>query len=94
MFCICTVSFTTLLNGSPAGEFQASRGLRQGDPLSPYLFILCADVLSATIAHHVDTGELQGIRISRAAPIITHVMYADNTILFGTLSITELHMIK
>lgn len=58
--------------------------------LSRYQFILCVEVLSATIEHHVDTGLLQGIQVTRRAPQIAHLMYADDTILFGTLTIPEL----
>lgn len=58
------------------------RGLRQGGPLSPYLFILCANVLSGLIHFEVNKGDIHGIKIARAAPQISCLLFADDNLLF------------
>ena len=58
--CVTTSSFSVLVNGEPSELFMASRGLRQGDPLSPYLFILLAEGLGRYIRSQVECGLLQG----------------------------------
>ena len=54
--CISTAKFSVLVNGVPAGFFSSSKGLRQGDPLSPYLFIMGMEVLSVLIRRAVEGG--------------------------------------
>lgn len=82
MSCIDTVTYSFLINGSPQGSVSPSRGLRQGDPLSPYIFILCTEVLSALCAKGQANGSLPGIRVARGCPSINHLLFADDTMFF------------
>ena len=66
--CISTPSFSIQINGSPIGFFKSSRGLHQGDPLSPFLFIIGADILSKLLQRAESIGSLQGIKISPHYP--------------------------
>jgi ribonuclease HI len=87
--CISTVSYKILINGQPSKNFTPERGLRQGDPLSPYLFILCADVLSGLVKNKVGIGSIHGIQIARQAPKISHLLFADDSLLFARANSTE-----
>ncbi|WZY87924.1 hypothetical protein YC2023_044659 [Brassica napus] len=82
MTCVKTVSYSFLINGSPQGSVTPSRGIRQGDPLSPYLFILCTEVLSALCNKAQEKGTLPGIRVSRGSPPVNHLLFADDTMFF------------
>jgi hypothetical protein len=68
MECVWTVSYSVLINGEPRGYFHPSKGLRQGNPISPYLFLLCAEGLSALLAQASQTKTIQGLSISRGGP--------------------------
>ena len=82
MQCITSVSYSVLINGAAYGNITPSRGLRQGDPLSSSLFLLCAEGLSAIIHKAAWNHSLNGISISRNCPNITHLFFADDSILF------------
>ncbi|GAA0140129.1 hypothetical protein LIER_35189 [Lithospermum erythrorhizon] len=82
---ITTVSYSVLINGKRCGYFSPSRGLRQGDPLSPYLFILCTEGLIALINLAVARGEWNGIRIGRNGPMVSHLLFADDSIVCSSL---------
>lgn len=75
MRCVSTVSFSILINGQPSNDFTPHRGLRQGDPLSPYLFIICAEVLSGLIAKGQADGHIHGIQITNTALAISHLFF-------------------
>jgi hypothetical protein len=80
--CIESVDYTVLLNGEKVGPVIPGRGLRQGDPLSPYLFILCAEGLSSLIGRAESSGDLTGTAICKGAPRVTHLLFADDCFLF------------
>ncbi|RVX13803.1 putative ribonuclease H protein [Vitis vinifera] len=83
--CISTAKFSVLVNGVSAGFFSSSKGLRQGDPLSPYLFVMGMEVLSVLITRAVEGGFIYGCRIWRGrgqAVNISHLLFADDTIVF------------
>ncbi|RVW39954.1 putative mitochondrial protein [Vitis vinifera] len=83
--CISSAKFSVMVNGVPAGFFPSSKGLRQGDPLSPYLFVMGMEVLDVLIRRAVEGGFLSGcnIRGGSESPLhISHLFFADNTIIF------------
>lgn len=65
LFCISTVKYSVMLNGKPEKSFSPSRRLRKGDPLSPYIFLMCAKGLSCMINNAEKNGEIQGLAITR-----------------------------
>ncbi|RVX02248.1 LINE-1 reverse transcriptase-like [Vitis vinifera] len=83
--CISSAKFSVMVNGVPAGFFPSSKGLRQGDPLSPYLFVMGMEVLDVLIRRAVEGGFLSGcnIRGGSESPLhISHLFFADDTIIF------------
>jgi len=64
MQCISTPSFSIKMNGEYLPSFHPTRGLRQGDPLSPYLFIIIANLLSFLIRNAMNMGSLKGIKLN------------------------------
>ncbi|KAA3460177.1 reverse transcriptase [Gossypium australe] len=83
MNCISSVSYSVVLNGQKGDIFQPSRGLRQGDPISPFLFLICGEGLSSLMRKAVQEGHLKGVKASRRGPQISHLLFADDCILFG-----------
>ncbi|RVX04635.1 LINE-1 reverse transcriptase-like [Vitis vinifera] len=84
-WCISTVKFSVLVNGSPSGFFQSTRGLRQGDPLSPYLFVIAMEVFSSMMRRAISGGYLAGWKVSGGrgeGMHISHLLFADDTLVF------------
>lgn len=94
MECVATARFSVLLNGSPYGFFAAERGLRQGDPLSPALFTIFSDILSRMLAKAELEGRLSGVKVTRTSPRITHLMYADDVVIYGKATVQEATTVK
>ena len=82
MGCITSVNFSLLINGSTSHFFTASRGIRQGCPLSPLLFILVIEGLSLLIDDARRHGLVKEIKISHQLSL-THLLFVDDVILFG-----------
>lgn len=89
MRCISSVSYFILINGRPLSPLFPSRGLRQGDPLSPYLFLLCAEAFSDMFRKAEMRGLIHGAFICRSAPPISHIFFADDSLIFGRASQEE-----
>jgi hypothetical protein len=81
--CIASPWISPLVNGRSTQYFQASRGLRQGCPLSPLLYAIQASVLSFQLEHHQQTRSLPGLRIVSTVKDINHAQFADDTLLLG-----------
>jgi hypothetical protein len=93
-FCISSTSFFILINGSPFGYFTPSRGLRQGDHLSLFLFVLGTEVLFRLFHHQESIGLLKGIKIAKTCPAITHLLLAGDLIIFAKATSSEAATIK
>lgn len=91
---VSTVSFSVLFNGDHLDNFKPTSGIRQGDPISPYLFLLAAEGLSCLIKARIQSSNLNGIMVSPSAPVVSHLLFADDSLLFfraNTESAQEIH---
>ena len=89
IMCVNTVSYLVLINGEPKGKIVPSRRLRQRDPISPYLFLICAEGLSAMLKKEESEGHIKGVAVCRGAPRVSHLLFADDSIIFCKALITE-----
>ncbi|KAK1439737.1 hypothetical protein QVD17_05557 [Tagetes erecta] len=76
-----------LVNGSPTREFYIKRGVRQGDPLSPFLFILAMEALHVVMTKAISLGTFHGITLPQNGPILSHLFFADDAIFMGKWSV-------
>lgn len=83
MFCVTKTEFSLLWNGEKLDPFIPAQGVRQGDPLSPYLFAICLERLSQIIENAVDKKNWTPFKFGRNGPKISHIFFADDLVLFG-----------
>jgi hypothetical protein len=79
-FCISSVRFSVLVNGSPKGFFDNSRGIRLGDPFSPLLFVFVMKALSRLLSAGINDGLLEGFKVGNVT--VSHLLFADDTLIF------------
>ena len=82
MGCVCLASISILLNVSPLKPFKMEKGLRQGDPLSPYLFILVIKALVCMLRKAEDLNLIEAVQIGKEKVRLKHLQFADNTLIF------------
>lgn len=81
MKCATTVGYQVKVNGDVTETIIPERGLRQGDPLSPYLFLICAEGFSAMLHEAERNGRLKGIKNCNNAPSVSYLLFADDSLL-------------
>ena len=81
-------------NGELSEEFRPTRGVRQEDPLSPYLFVLCMERLSQLIVKEVQDGRWKAIQLGKDGPPISHIFFADNLVLFAKASMDQVVLLE
>ena len=88
-----TVRMSVVWNNKPLKWFKLSRGIRQGDPISPYLFVLYMERLGHIISQAVEKGKWKPITLSRHVPPISHLFFADDLLLFAEASESQMETI-
>ena len=78
--CLTSASISVLVNGSPTKQFNLGRGVRQSDPLYPFLFILAAEGLNVIMQDAVDKGLYKGVGVGNDGVSISHLQYADENV--------------
>jgi hypothetical protein len=81
MECVTLVRYQVKVNGDLSESFLPQRGLRQGDHLSPYMFLLCAEAFSALLKQRERDGAIAGVRICQRAPSISHLLFVDDSLI-------------
>lgn len=98
-FCISNVKFSLIINGNNEGFFSSERGLRQGDPLSPFLFILAMEGVNHMIRSARANGWLKGLRVQvqrhrEDERRVTHLLYADDSLIFCEAEVSQIRHIR
>lgn len=86
--CISTFS-SFLVNGAPFGNFKPTRGIRQGDPLSPFLFVIYIELPSRMLAREEELNNFKGIKISRTSPFVFHSLFAGDLVIFCRATVED-----
>lgn len=90
---ITSVSYKYKVNGFLSSKLIPHRGLRQGDPISPYIFIMAADSLSHLINSASSLGRFHGIQLAAGGPQLTHLFFADDALLFGKATLENIYQL-
>jgi hypothetical protein len=89
MACVSPVNYRVWFNSEETETFTPTRGIRQGDPPSPYLFLICAEGLSSLLAYEEMTGGIQGVRVCRNAPSVSHLLFADDSLILMSADLSN-----
>ena len=89
MRCVTLVKYAVWINGQPHGLIQPTRGLRQGDPLSPYLFLICAKGLSALLHQATHRKAIKEVATSVRGPRVSHLFFANDSLVFGRATVND-----
>ena len=89
MRCVTSVKYVVRINGQPCSHIQSTRRLRQGDPLSPYLYLICVEGLSAMLHQASHRKAIKGVAASARGPRISHLFFVDDSLVFGRASVSE-----
>lgn len=79
---VSSVNYTLFINGTISQSFKTSRGLRPGDLLSPYLFLMCANILSLALLKAEHNHDIMGVKLGRNGFSFTYLFFADDSLLF------------
>ncbi|XP_027098791.1 uncharacterized protein [Coffea arabica] len=82
MECLRTVTYSFSINGEVKEYVIPGRGIRQGDPLSPYLFLLCSEGFASLLRQAAGNKRISGMRLCRQGPSLTHLFFADDSLIF------------
>ena len=93
MGCINSASFVVLMNGSPSSFFRPSRGLRQGCPLSPFMFLLIAKALSRLLNRAREENLIKGVKVTNQTDL-THGLFVDDVLMFGEGTLKNLQNLE
>lgn len=80
--CVTTIHYSILVNGRSGKTITPTRGMRQSDPISPYLFLICAKELSAVVNRAEVRGQIKGMAVTRGGASVNHLLFADDCVLF------------
>ena len=92
--CFTTAAYSFNVNGQHVGYVKPQRGIRQGDPLSPYLFLICAEGMSSLMHQSIQNKAITGVQVGKACPQLSHLLFADDSLFCCKASIQEAEQMK